>query len=338
MKVFEIQNAFGIENLVPAERPDPVPGPGQVLLEMRTVSLNYRDLLMVQGQYNPRQPLPLVPCSDGVGVVVEVGAGVERVRPGERVMPIFAPGWIAGRPTREGLRATLGGPLDGTLSERMVVDAEALVAVPEHLSDVEAACLPCAGVTAWNALVREARIQAGDRVLVLGTGGVSLFALQIAKLHGAEVFVTSSSDAKLERARELGADHLINYRSTEHWGAHVKRLTGGEGVDVVVEVGGAGTFEQSVRAVRVGGNISLIGVLAGRVQPINLVPVLMQHIRVQGIIVGSREMFEEFTRAVALHELRPVIDQVFDFDDAPRAFEALGQAEHVGKICIRVGG
>lgn len=337
MRGWQITDGFGIENLRCVEQTNSkAPGPGQVLIRLLAVSLNYRDYLMVQGQYNPRQPLPLVPCSDGVGEVVEVGEGVSRVKIGERVMPIFAQGWLEGGPNHEKLKTTLGGPLPGTLQEYMVVDQHALVHAPAYLSDVEAASLVCAGVTAWHALVSEGGVRAGDRVLVLGTGGVAMFAMQIAKILGAEVIVTSSSDEKLERAKALGARHGINYRTTPAWGAAVKELTGGEGVDHVVELGGAGTLEQSLRAVRPGGQISLIGVLAGGAQQLNIVPILMQNIRVQGILVGSREMFEALNRAFTLHECRPVIDRVFDFEQAPQAFEFLKNGQHFGKVCIKV--
>jgi NADPH:quinone reductase-like Zn-dependent oxidoreductase len=337
MKVFEIQKSFGLDSLVLAERPNQEPGPRQVLVAMRAFSLNYRDLLMVRGQYYPKQPLPLVPLSDGVGEVVRVGAGVTRVKPGDRVSPIFCQKWIAGPPTKAKLLTALGGPLDGTLAEQMVLDEEGVVVVPSHLSDEEAATLPCAAVTAWSALVEQGGLRAGDTVVVLGTGGVAIFALQFAKLTGARVVVTSSSDAKLERAKSLGADDLVNYKTTPDWDKKVKELTGGVGADHVLEVGGGGTFARSVRAVRPGGHISLIGVLAGASTEVNLAPILMQNIRVQGVIVGSRETFEAMNRAVAQHRLRPVVDRVFPFAEARSAFEHLAGQGHFGKIAIRMG-
>jgi NADPH:quinone reductase-like Zn-dependent oxidoreductase len=338
MNVFEIQERFGLENLVLAERPDPDPGTGQVLVRMRAASVNYRDLLMVRGDYNPRQPLPLIPCSDGVGEVVSVGDGVTRMGPGDRVAPLFAQGWISGEPTRERLRSTLGGPLDGTLAELMVLGEEGVVPVPEHLSDAEAATLPCAGLTAWSALVTQGQVGAGDTVLVQGTGGVSIFALQFARLLGARVIVTSSSDDKLQRARELGAHELINYRQVPEWGRQVREVTGGRGVDLIVEVGGAGTLAQSVRAVRFGGQISLIGVLAGRKSELDVAPILMKHVRVQGILVGHRKGFEAMSRAIALHGLRPVVDRTFPFDQTPEAFDYLASGRHFGKVVIDIGG
>jgi NADPH:quinone reductase-like Zn-dependent oxidoreductase len=336
MRAVELRDAFGLDHLALVERPEPRPGPGEVLLAMRRAALNYRDLLMVTGQYNPRQKLPLVPGSDGVGIVEEVGEGITRVKPGDRVCPIFSQRWLAGEPTREKVRATLGGPLDGTLTERMVLAAEGVVAAPGHLTDDEAATLACAGVTAWNALVSEGEVRAGDTVLVLGTGGVAIFALQFAKLLGARVIVTSSSDEKLARAKELGADEGINYRQTPEWGARVKELTGGVGADHVVEVGGAGTLDQTLRAVRIGGRVSLIGVLSGAKAEINVNRILMQHVRVQGVLVGHRESFEAMNRAIALHQMRPVVDRVFPLEDIRAAFDYLAAGRHFGKVCVAV--
>jgi NADPH:quinone reductase-like Zn-dependent oxidoreductase len=336
MRVFEIQGGFGLDNLRLSERPDPEPGPGQILLKMRSASLNYRDLLMVRGHYNPRQPLPLIPCSDGVGDVIAVGAGVSRVAVGDRVATIFSQTWIGGPPSAEKLSGTVGGPLDGTLAEQMVLSADGVVPVPDHLADVEAATLPCAALTAWSALVEQGSVAAGDVVVVQGTGGVSIFALQFARLLGARVIVTSSSDAKLERAREMGAWKTVNYAEDPAWGKTVRRLTGGVGADHIVEVGGAGTLEQSLRAVRVGGQVSVIGVLSGISSEINIIPILMQNIRLQGILVGSREGFERMNRAIAAHGLRPVVDRVFSFVDAPDALRHMASGSHFGKICITI--
>jgi NADPH:quinone reductase-like Zn-dependent oxidoreductase len=256
---------------------------------------------------------------------------------GDRVCPIFAQRWLAGEPTRERLRSTLGGPLDGTLAEWMVLSEEGVVQVPGHLSDEEAAALPCAAVTAWNALVSEGGVTAGDVVLVQGTGGVAIFALQIARLLGARVIVTSSRDEKLARAKELGAEAGINYREVPEWGERAKELTGGVGVDHVIEVGGAGTLAQSLRAVRMGGRISLIGVLAGGKTDLTLAAVFMQRIRLQGILVGDRESFEAMNRAIAAHRLRPVIDRVFPLEEARAACEHMAAGRHFGKICLRMG-
>jgi NADPH:quinone reductase-like Zn-dependent oxidoreductase len=336
MKAFEIKDSFGLDHLTLVERPEPVLAPGHVLVRLHAASLNFRDLLTVQGLYNPKQPLPLIPLSDGAGEVVRVGDGVTRVRVGDRVMPIFAQRWLAGEPTKTKLLSALGGPLDGTLAEEIALHEDGLVAVPTHLSWEEAATLTCAGVTAWSALVTQGGIEAGDTVVVLGTGGVSLFALQIARLHGARVIVTSSSDAKLERARALGATETINYKTHADWEKRVRDLTGGTGADHVVEVGGGGTFAKSVRSVRVGGQISLIGVLAGATTDVNLAPILMQNIRVQGVIVGSRETFEHLLRAVTQHQLRPVVDRVFPFAEARAAFDHMAGQGHFGKIVVRM--
>ena len=303
---------------------------------MLAASPNYRDLLMVLGQYNPKQPLPLIPGSDGVGQVVARGQGVERVQVGDRVAPIFAQRWISGRPTTEALRSTLGGPLDGTLTEYLALQESGVVHVPRHLSDEEAATLPCAGLTAWNALVTHGDVKPGDTVLVQGTGGVSIFALQFALLLGARVIVTSSSDEKLERARTLGAWETINYRSLPNWGREARRLADDRGVDLVVEVGGAGTLAQSLAAVRPGGRISLIGVLAGGAAEINIIPILMRQIRVQGILVGHRESFEAMNRAIEIHRLRPAVSRVFPLDETRAALQHLAAGEHFGKIAIRI--
>jgi NADPH:quinone reductase-like Zn-dependent oxidoreductase len=244
-------------------------------------------------------------------------------------------GWIAGGITAEGFATALGGAIDGMLAEQVVLSEQGVVPVPEHLSDEEAATLPCAAVTAWNALVREARVKAGDTVMCLGTGGVSLFALQLAKLHGARVLLTSSSDEKLEVARRLGADELINYRAQPDWEKAVVALTGGRGADVVVEVGGSGTFDKSVAALRFGGTVALIGVLTGIGGTVSTAAILRRHIRVQGIYVGSREMFEEMNRAIAQHRLKPVIARSFPFDRARPAYDYLASGAHTGKVVIR---
>ena len=335
MRAWEIQGGFGLDHLQLAERPDPQPGPGQVKLRVRAVSLNYRDLLTVQGLYNPRQKLPLIPCSDGVGEVVAVGEGVTRAKPGDRVCGIFAQRWLAGEPSRDKLRSTLGGPFDGLLAEQVVLHEDGVVHVPPHLSDEEAATLPCAGLTAWSALVTHGRLTAGDTVLLQGTGGVSIFALQLARLLGVRALITSSRDDKLERARRLGASGLINYRQTPEWSGAVRELTEGAGVDLVVEVGGAGTLEQSLRSVRLGGTICLIGNLAGVVAQVPLTLIFMQQARLQGILVGHREGFEAMNRAIAQHGLHPVVDRVFPFEDARAAFALMAAGGHFGKICIR---
>lgn len=335
MKAWEIDR-FGLAELRLIDRPDPVPGPGQALVRFRAMSLNYRDVLMVEGKYNPRQKLPLVPCSDGAGVIEAIGPGVSRFAVGDRVLPNFAQGWLAGRETRDKMKTTLGGPLDGTLRELGVFSEEGLVATPEHLTDEEAASLPCAAVTAWNALAGKGSVRAGDTVVTLGTGGVSIFVLQLARLFGARVIITSSSNEKLARAKELGAWHGVNYLERPAWADAVLEVTGGAGADHVVELGGAGTLGQSLKAVRPGGEISIIGVLAGAVTELNVTTVLMRGLRLQGVLVGSREHFEDLNRALSHHRLRPVLDRTFPFADAPAAFRYLSSGRHFGKVVLKI--
>lgn len=340
MKAFQIQNGFGLENLKPADLPDPSPGPGQVLVRVRAASLNYRDLMMARGHYNPDQPLPLTPLSDGAGEVAAVGPGVTRAKVGDRVAGIFTQGWVGG--DLHGwmwAQTTLGGPLPGMLAEYAVLGEQGVVMVPPHLSFEEAATLPCAAVTAWNALVEVGRVRAGQTVLVQGTGGVSIFALQFAKMHGARVIATSSSDAKLQVAKNLGCDESINYRSTPDWERAALDLTGGAGVDHVVEVGGAGTLPRSMAATRVDGHVHVIGLLSvaqGGAAPVDPLPILRRALRVRGVLVGSREMFEHMNAAISQSKLKPVIDRAFDFADASAAFRHLESASHVGKVVIRI--
>jgi NADPH:quinone reductase-like Zn-dependent oxidoreductase len=333
MRTIQVQEAFGLERLALVDRDAPTPGPGEVCLAVKGASLNYRDLLMVKGQYNPRQPLPFVPCSDGAGVVRAVGDGVTHMKVGDRVMNAFSPGWIAGDPDKTAIVHTFGGAIDGTLAEQMIVPASALVRSPAHLSDVEAATLPCAGLTAWRALFDLGGLVPGQTVLCLGTGGVSLYALQLAKAAGARVIITSSSDEKLERARQLGADEVLNYEAEPEWGKAVKKLTGG--VDLVVEVGGSGTLGNSIKAVRPGGTIALIGVLAGG-KPPDLTAVLMNQIRIQGVFVGPVRSLEALATAMTQHQMKPVLDKTFALADARAAFEHLERAAHFGKIGIAV--
>jgi NADPH:quinone reductase-like Zn-dependent oxidoreductase len=334
MRAFVFEDRFSLEALKLAERPEPKPGPRQALVRMRANSLNYRDLAVASGAYGRHVKMPLIPLSDGAGEVAAIGAGVTRVKPGARVAAIFMQSWLAGALTEDAAKSALGGALDGMLAEYVALDEDGLVPIPEHLSYEEAATLPCAAVTAWHALVTEGGIRAGDSVLVLGTGGVSVFALQFARLHGARVIVTSSSNEKLARAIALGASDGINYRQKPEWARRVQELTGGAGVDHVIEVGGAGTLPQSFRAVRFGGRISLIGVLSEPGAGVDPRPLLMKGARLQGIYVGSREMFEAMNRAIELNRVRPVIDRAFPFAEAPEAFRYLKAAGHFGKIVI----
>ncbi|WP_426453978.1 zinc-dependent alcohol dehydrogenase family protein [Paenibacillus sp. S-38] len=336
MKAFEIQGGFGLERVAAVERAKPVPGPGEVLLRMRAASLNARDLGVVGGFYVGGEALPLIPVSDGVGIVEVLGAGVTRVKPGDRVCPIFVQDWLAGTPTEPMLHSTLGGPRNGVLAEYAVFPQESLVHVPEHLTDEEAASLPIAALTAWQAVVTEGRVRAGDTVVVQGTGGVALSALQFAKLHGARVIMTSSSDEKLERAAALGADLGINYVTTPQWEQEVLRLTDGRGADHVVDLGGAATLNASLTAVRPGGRVSIVGVLSGvTAGGLDLIPAIRKKVTLQGVNVGSREMFEDMNRALARSGLRPVVDRVFPFAEAVQALQYMGEGVHFGKICIR---
>lgn len=333
MKVIEL-SSFGLEGVRQAERPRPEVRPGTILVRVRAVSLNYRDLLIALGHYNPKMPLPRVLTSDGAGEVVEVGPGVEGVKPGERVASCFFQRWPDGELTDAMARSALGGDIDGMLQEYVLLEAGGFVKVPAGLDDAEAATLPCAALTAWSALVSYGALKAGDTVLVQGTGGVSIFALQLARMHGAQVIVTSSSDEKLARAKSLGAAHGINYRTRPDWEKRVLELTGA-GVDHVVEVGGAGTLSRSFKAVRRGGRISLIGVLAGPAE-VNPMPVLMRGIAMQGIFVGSRKMFEDMNRAIAANGLEPVIDRTFELAEARAALEHLKSGKHFGKVVVRL--
>ncbi|MCB1201293.1 MAG: NAD(P)-dependent alcohol dehydrogenase [Leptospiraceae bacterium] len=336
MKKIVINGNFGIENLEIQEQESDNVLPHEIQIKLSAASLNYRDLLMVKGEYNPRQKLPLVPCSDGAGTVTAVGSAVSRFRIGDRVMPVFAQTWQAGSPTLNEIRSTLGGPLDGTLRQNICVPEYSAVKIPAHLSFNEAATLPCAALTAWSALFEYGNLQAGQSVLILGTGGVSVFALQFAKLAGAKTIITSSSSEKLQMMQKLGADHIINYNEKKDWGKEVRKLTGNVGVDYVIEVGGAGTLEQSIRSVRVDGTISLIGILAGRAPELNLLPVLMQNVRIQGILVGSRRAFENMNDAIEMNKLTPLVDRVFPFEEHKEAFLYLQSQKHMGKVVIAI--
>jgi NADPH:quinone reductase-like Zn-dependent oxidoreductase len=336
MKAYELQKTGSTDQWVQVQRPEPKPGPGQALIRIRAVSLNYRDLLILRRVYGATSARPIIPVSDGAGEVVAVGAGVTRVKPGDRVAPTFFQNWTAGEMAREQLRALGAGDIDGVLAEYVVTDAEALVHLPEHLSFEEGATLPCAALTSWNALVTQGRLQAGQTVLAQGTGGVSIFALQFAHALGARVVITSSQDEKLARARSLGANDTLNYKKHPAWEEKVLELTGGQGVDYVIEVGGEKTLPQSIRAARPGGHIYLIGLLTGgfgRPTPEQTEPKKLQ---VHPIYVGSRVMFEDMNRALTQHRLKPIIDRAFPFEQAREALRYLEAGAHFGKVVITV--
>lgn len=334
MKGVAIVDEFRIEALRVIERDVPKPGPGEVLVRIHAVSLNFRDLLVIEGSRNTK--LPLVPLSDAAGEVVETGAGVDGFKPGDRVMSNFVQGWIAGEHPPVASLPTLGGPLDGVLIEYRLFPADGLHKTPDFLSDVEAAALPCAAVSAWNALFVSGRTKPGDTVVVQGTGGVSLFALQFAKLAGARVIATSSSDEKLERVRAMGADDLINYNQIPDWGREVRRLTG-SGADLVVEVGGTGTFEQSLEALRNAGQMSFVGFLSGTRPDFDLSQIGMKSIQIRGIRVGNRGSHQDMLRAVAQHRVRPVVGSVRQFEDAVATLADFKAGGHFGKVCITIG-
>jgi len=332
---------FGVEYLELAELPMLQIAPGKVLIRVHAVSLNYRDLMVVKGLYNPKMAFPRIPCSDGAGEVVAVGEYVTRVRAGDRVCGIFMQRWLDGPLTAEKSKAALGGDVDGMLAEYVLLPQDGVVLFPEHLSYEEAATLPCAGVTAWNALhhagVPSHPVHPGETVVIQGTGGVSIFTLQFAKLLGARVIGTSSSDEKLKRATGLGLDAGCNYNERTDWSKWVIETTEGLGADRIIEVGGANTLGQSLKAARVAGLVAQIGILSGAASDsLALTPILHKQLHVQGIYVGSREMFEEMNAAVANAKLHPVIDRVFDADQVQEAFLHVQSASHFGKIVIRM--
>jgi NADPH:quinone reductase-like Zn-dependent oxidoreductase len=332
-----MQAPHGIEGLKLVDSPTPQPGPGQVLVRIKAATLNYRDLLTIKGGYGSRQKFPLIPVSDGAGVVEAVGAGVREFAPGVRVVGSFFETWIGGEPSTAKIQAALGSAVDGVLAEYRVFPSQTLVRSPDHLTDVEAAALPCAGLTAWSAVVKLGGVKAGQTVLTQGTGGVSIFALQFAKMCGARVIATSSSDAKLERLKSLGADVMINYRTVPDWGRRARELAG-QGVDLVVEVGGVGTLNESIRAIRIGGTIAFIGVLAGPPPTELRLPLMvMQQQRLQGVTVGSVEDLQAMCDAIAINKMKPVIDKTFPFDQAAEAFRYMASGSHFGKVAIAVG-
>jgi NADPH:quinone reductase-like Zn-dependent oxidoreductase len=336
MRVWQV-SSFGVDKLEFAERPQPEPGTGQVLVKIHAISFNYRDLMMVKGLYNPKLKLPRIPCSDGAGEVIAVGEGVSLWKTGDRVAGIFMQNWIDGPPTPEKTKGALGGDVDGMLAEYVVLDEKGLVEIPEHLSYQEAATLPCAAVTAWNALA-VADLKPGGTVLIQGTGGVSLFALQFARLRGAQVLGISSSDEKLERVQELGLDAGLNYKTMADWDRWVLNETDNEGVDLVVEVGGVGTLARSLKAVKMGGTVAQIGVLTGPT-PADALPlplILHKQIRLRGIYVGSRQDFVDMNKAISLGSLRPVGED-FPWTHAREVLARMEGGGHFGKLVMTVG-
>ncbi len=335
MRVYRF-HAFGLEQLRLEECPSPEPAPGQVVLDVKAVSLNYRDLLVIKGLYNPKLKLPATPLSDGAGIISAVGPDVTRVRVGDRVMSHFVAGWIDGPFKQEYLGTTLGTPGAGLAAEQVALPAEAVVPIPEGYDFAQAATLPIAGLTAWSALKTVGDVQPGQTVLTLGTGGVSIFTLQLAKALGAHVIITSRSDDKLDRARRLGADHTINYATTPDWEQAVLELTGGLGVDLTVETAGPGTLDRSLKATRAGGTIALLGALTGRQGLVTSGLILMKRLRIVGIMVDCRAAFEALTRFLVAHRIRPVIDRRFGFDQLPEALRYMEAGQHFGKLVVSV--
>ena len=333
---YTLRRGAGIEGLTRVTRTRAAPGPHEVRVRMHAVALNHRDLMMARGHAGPPD-LDVIPVSDGAGEVVETGREVTRLRVGDRVMSTFFPDWHAGVPDSAAIARALGGTADGVLAEEAVMDEHAWVAMPAHLDFAEAATLPCSAVTAWNALFVAAPLKPGDTVLLLGTGGVSIWALQLAKAAGLRVVITSSDDEKLERATALGADATINYRRTPEWEKDVLRLTGGRGADRVLDIGGPDTLSRSIEAARIGATIAVIGRLTG-LDGVTIDPAALfgRGKRLAGILVGSRAMTEDVARFVEVVGIRPVIDRLFDFERAREAYAHLGSAQHIGKVVIRL--
>lgn len=324
------------DQLTHSEQNQPVPGEYEVLVQVKAVSLNYRDILVTRGVYGGKNPDNLIPCSDGAGVVVAIGKQVSRVQVGDRVMGTFFQNWLSGRFKPEYGASALGGAINGMLAEYVVLNENGLVQTPAHLSDEEAATLPCAALTAWNALVEQCQVRPGESVLLQGTGGVSMFALQLAKMMGLKVYMTSSSDQKLARLKEMGADAVFNYKTNPNWSQELLSQTGGHGVNHVVEVGGSATLNQSIELCATSGHIAMIGVLTGVQGEINTGAILHKSLHIHGIYVGSRDMFEAMCQALSVNRIQPVIDRVFSFQESAAALEYLQSGQHFGKVVIRL--
>jgi len=338
LKAIVLTGTRGPDSLQLVDLAVPKPATDEILVRIRAVSLNYRDLVITRGAYRKQQKHEsLIPTSDAAGEVVETGAAVAGFQTGDRVIALFYRDWLAGEPDQQSIKSDWGRDRDGMLCQYKLFKAQHLVRTPSHLSDLEAACLPCAGLTAWNAIIGEGKTRAGDLVLTQGTGGVSLFALQFAKIAGARVIVTSSADGKLDKAKSLGADHAINYRAVPDWGEAALAISQGGGVDQVVELGGTQTLKQSLIAIRPGGTISMIGVLSGATFGDVLLPfIVSRRVRMQGITVGNRDDMEAMCQLIAQHSMRPVIDRVYELIDARSAFQQLQSGGHFGKVCIAV--
>jgi len=337
MRALNVAAPWGLDAIKVVELPDPKPGPGQVLVRMKAVSLNYRDLLMINGMYGRGAASTtdvITPFSDGCGVVEAVGEGVTRFKAGDRVATLFFQGWISGPPTLEKVMTALGFPLPGAGAELQTFSERGLSKVPDFLSDQEVATLPCAALTAWRGLFVDARLEPGDTVVLQGTGGVSIFGLQFAHAAGLRTVITSSSDAKLARAKALGADHIVNYRTTPAWSGPVREATHGRGADFIMEVGGGGTIQESMKAIKIGGHVAIIGIVAGAGEPFNPASLIGNSARLQGLSVGSRDMFEAMGRMIDLKKIFPVVDKVFPFTEARAAFAAMAAGEHFGKIVL----
>jgi NADPH:quinone reductase-like Zn-dependent oxidoreductase len=335
MRVFQIEGDWGMGHLRLSTRDKPRAGPGQVVVQMKASSLNYRDLVVPNRGYgNHTGNLPLIPVSDGAGVVCEVGPGVRRVAVGDRVCPTYFQRWVSGEPDLERLTQSLGGPIDGTMTEYMCLSEEGVSKVPAHLSDVEAATLPCAALTAWSALVTCSNTRPGDRVLIQGCGGVALFAVAFAKILGAHVTVISSSDERIERVKRMGADAGINYSSTPEWAKATRDITGGRGYDLILELGGEKTLPQSLRCIRPGGTVAMIGILSGSAMATSLGLIITRQVRLQGVTVGHRDGFEAMLRAIEQHQLKPVVDRVFAFEELKEAMAYLQSGAQFGKVCL----
>lgn len=330
-------SAFGLENLALVDIERPEPGPGEVLLRFEAASVNPRDLQIATGQFTPNVPFPLIPLSDGAGIVEAVGDGVDRVVVGDLATPTFFPNWISGEALAGERSISTGLEVPGTLREYGVFHEDAVVRATPHLSAAEAACLPCAGLTAWSALVSMSDIGPGDTLLVQGTGGVAMFSLQFAKALGAKVIIISSSDERLERAAALGADHGINYATHQEWGPAAFEIAG-HGVDAVVEIGGTGTLENSLAAIRHGGHINIIGYMAGIELGITVFPLIRKNAKLHGIGTGNRDGYEALMDFMGEYELRPQIHASYPMGEAAKALVALGEGGHMGKITIDIPG